>query len=853
MIEDRRNRPKKTLRQVLEAKSKKLYDKFMGQVIDYPQLLTTTHIRNFTPHDFSHSEKVEQIADAMLPDWFMERMNEHEIYIFLQAIYLHDIGMSDRAVTEFRDDIEEMFKDELKFDKTTSDVDKRRQIEEKARAVHASLSRKFILRHGTYYNLERAQMAMVASICRAHSNKKLPGNNTIHTFRKLLEEAPIQSVGVFSIHIHLLAALLRLADELDVDAERASIRSIQGIEEMPAENRTEWLKHWLIHGIEFNPVTWEIFLSVADEDLASASEWEPAKRTHLRRFKLPEDDPGNETETHRTDLLLPKERIARNNSHLTDVTIKIRRTLQEVTPTLQRHGLMYDSIRFRDPLAMEVERRLQEYYVSPYVVANIPSPDPTNIKTPMQDILAGIEECKISPEYRVASNLDERLQKRTRFIESYVRNIKKKECTDTGKWYVDADPLSGAWKKVSDPLEQGAEALVSDSGNAPTGSARSKLDPETRIRLRSIETAIETRALNAVDSPEGATCNEFEIWLDEVMYQKYFKSLQRDAREGEEEDEKEDQDGAEAETQTLSRSFPINAFDVFVPDTNDSASSCLAQYKKARSWSKLGIDGKFTDEEREIHRSGMLQLVAAVNRLRDDYGIRRRLYILLDKLQEHMFISVFSKHYLWQVLSEVQLAGTPAEKDELQESFRASLKTLSDALKDHPLTFQLHCFDGPVRGDYSVHSSEVLVMHGGTEAIASREQDDICAFYVNAKATIDDERCYWITGVDAHGGLDGQTPNKKYIEIESVPNLLRRSKSRKLRDVDESEIDDIDKMVRETLGKHPLDKICDDDKETFEKEINRIIQLILEGSGDEQDLRVPGPRAEPKTKGGKSK
>ena len=755
-----------TLREALKRKNEGLSAKFTGQLGEYRTLLTTTHTRNYTPHDYGHSEKVEQIADALLPDQFKEMMTSQEIFILLQAIYLHDTGMSDQAIAKL-------------ISSRKLDNWSRVRIEELARSIHSTLSRSFIHEHAEDYGLNRAQASIVGAISRAHSDRKEKGKDRVYTFRRLLEEEETTSIGVETVRVHMLAAILRMADELDVDAERTSIRNITEIEEMPQENRAEWLKHWLIHGVFIDANSWEIYLSISHEDLSTLEDGEL-----IQVSEFSEDV---------RDSLTQKERRARNNRHLTDVTIKIRRTLQLVAPVLKRYGIYYETIMFRDPLVVELREQLKRYYIN-QMVTRIPAPNPVDKKEHLQDILSGIEQCKLSPEYRVCRILDERLQMRGRLSDWYVKA--RSQHKNLADMIVECllNDLEVMWKKIdrnhqsttSQPLETIDELLsslaarsVQTGQNLSGTSFRQQFEGED-LRQRVSRSRAGEDSTGASDA--GAGDEEGDVFSSVVDL---MTGILSSAHLG-------DIDRMEAASSLSGR----------LDGDRDRAGELLDMLQPDSSTSDLSLDSF---------------LKGALDCMQEDFSLKIRLAVLEQKLDEHMFISIFSKQYFWTLLGEVQ-QKSQLEREIIGRSLRNSLEWLSRTMKAHPLTFLVYCFDGDLSGDYVLHSSEVLIWHSGTQAVVSIEQDDLAAFHADVQALLDDERCYWITWLDPETGR---------LEFESVEQTDRRLREGKRREHN---------LIREILGKRLRSQMA---AKAFGVDLSKSIEVLLILTQPER--REPGP------------
>ncbi len=78
-----------------------------------------------------------------------------------------------------------------------------------------------------------------------------------HGGERLYQIPETQVIGRTQVRVRLLAALLRLADELDLDYTRVS-RYIRQLKIIPADSLTHWLKHEAISGVRIDARSWTI-------------------------------------------------------------------------------------------------------------------------------------------------------------------------------------------------------------------------------------------------------------------------------------------------------------------------------------------------------------------------------------------------------------------------------------------------------------------------------------------------------------------------------------------------------------------------------------------------------------------
>ena len=183
---------------------------------------------DYTKHDIEHSDKVIKLLDILISDNLKSNLNEYNLYFLLCAAFLHDIGM-----TVFDEEFEEEEVFKLKNNPE--------ELKEYIRDNHHVQSEKFIIQN--YKNLyiqNEHQAFIIGKICKGHRKEDLSLYDIDH---KYLE---------FSINIPLLAAFLRIADELDITFERIPL--IDGDIVLP-RNKVScdyWKNHLNISGVSLS-------------------------------------------------------------------------------------------------------------------------------------------------------------------------------------------------------------------------------------------------------------------------------------------------------------------------------------------------------------------------------------------------------------------------------------------------------------------------------------------------------------------------------------------------------------------------------------------------------------------------
>jgi hypothetical protein len=80
---------------LMKNKDNLLHSRLLAIKEDAKRLLTYTQGKfpYYTPHDFYHSENVEENLNWLIPDKVKEKLNRYEIFFLIIAAWLHDWGM----------------------------------------------------------------------------------------------------------------------------------------------------------------------------------------------------------------------------------------------------------------------------------------------------------------------------------------------------------------------------------------------------------------------------------------------------------------------------------------------------------------------------------------------------------------------------------------------------------------------------------------------------------------------------------------------------------------------------------------------------------------------------------------
>jgi FixJ family two-component response regulator len=182
----------------------------------------------YTLHDFTHVENVIKCLDSFKLGKVIKRqpLNEFEIFTLLTATLLHDVGMIE---IEDGDNLE---------------IADQEKLGEVIRQSHHERSYNHIQRNKERLNLDDYEAHIIGLVAKGH--RKI---NIIND--KDFTPIPAPNAVPEIIRLDLLAALLRIADELDLSFSRAPRIEEDYIKNLPGYDyltQLHWLKHYYTIG-----------------------------------------------------------------------------------------------------------------------------------------------------------------------------------------------------------------------------------------------------------------------------------------------------------------------------------------------------------------------------------------------------------------------------------------------------------------------------------------------------------------------------------------------------------------------------------------------------------------------------
>lgn len=201
----------------------------------------------YTLHDISHSIKILDIIDKILPS--KVNLNIVELQILIYATFLHDIGMVIN-----RDEANELKKTN-KFEEITIEFGQEAEedeiLTELIRRTHVQKSLEYVDRFkqdfATYQiDFKYKEIDISTDIKNVIESHELPVKNLKDTIKFPINRL----IDNKRVNIQYLAILLRLGDIMDFDIQRTPYFLFKHIKIKNQTSHMEWKKHMAVHGVE---------------------------------------------------------------------------------------------------------------------------------------------------------------------------------------------------------------------------------------------------------------------------------------------------------------------------------------------------------------------------------------------------------------------------------------------------------------------------------------------------------------------------------------------------------------------------------------------------------------------------
>lgn len=239
----------------LKELSTDLHVRFTDTVLALQHILSNYKLifPEFTDHTELHSLNVIEFCNNIIGDQ-VNRLNADEIYCLLLGCYFHDTGM---GISQ--KDFEE-FSKQIDF-KNYFDSHDRNNYPEIVRNFHNEFSGLFIRKYAKFFDFPtEAHLFTVIQVSRGHRKTDLNDDNEYPSSLSIPNSDN-------KICVKYLAALIRLADEIDVTAARNS-KIIYDINKINGEvNIIEFMKHEAVKGLDIKDDRFVMKIHSDDENV----------------------------------------------------------------------------------------------------------------------------------------------------------------------------------------------------------------------------------------------------------------------------------------------------------------------------------------------------------------------------------------------------------------------------------------------------------------------------------------------------------------------------------------------------------------------------------------------------------
>ena len=231
----------------LKALDPELHARFTNCVLSIQQLLNGYQrvFPDFTDHTVLHSMTVIDFCNRLIGGQ-IARLNQDEIFSLLMGCYLHDVGMgvSNRDLAAFTRELGVV-------------CPEAQDAGDLIRQFHHEFSGLFIRKYAEFFELpSAAHLRAVVQIARGHRKTDLLDE---HEFRPALR-VPNGN----TICLPYLAALVRLADEIDVTAAR-NLGMLYSLDKLRAERDiVEHRKHLAVRDLRITDDAFTLLIDDAD-------------------------------------------------------------------------------------------------------------------------------------------------------------------------------------------------------------------------------------------------------------------------------------------------------------------------------------------------------------------------------------------------------------------------------------------------------------------------------------------------------------------------------------------------------------------------------------------------------------
>jgi len=202
-------------------------------------------LMHYTDHGVEHSERIiKTIGDLFESSQDPDMLNPYETFILLASAYSHDVGMQSARHADLPDKLEYTLEDK--------EIIREKHAESSAKMIFESVQPNSDFSLG----LEGCEeyVPFIASVVRYHSGKR----------RNDLNSLKDSSLKGEYVRLKLLAALLKLADELDRDYRRINIKELK-FWPLPIVSKFHWWTHHYTQSVTINDGRIKLYFRFPEE------------------------------------------------------------------------------------------------------------------------------------------------------------------------------------------------------------------------------------------------------------------------------------------------------------------------------------------------------------------------------------------------------------------------------------------------------------------------------------------------------------------------------------------------------------------------------------------------------------
>ena len=228
-------------KELLKKNSKNLYNIYLGNFEIVEPLLNSCTPPGYTNHGKNHIEMVEQYVGRLLGPNRINKLTNEELFILLMGVLCHDLGMMDYY----------SFGKNYIPDRENHNINSYLKVFNRSKNARGQLDINVPRNNSKYYQ-------SIALLCLGHRDHKERGRKicTLNEFCTI-EGEKVEIPDTVSlpdntdVHVKYLAAILRLADEIDVTNQRAP-KDVEMLLKnfITEETKEHWLTHQLIEKVE---------------------------------------------------------------------------------------------------------------------------------------------------------------------------------------------------------------------------------------------------------------------------------------------------------------------------------------------------------------------------------------------------------------------------------------------------------------------------------------------------------------------------------------------------------------------------------------------------------------------------